>query len=756
MSISITLRTKIATRFAKKMRRAKRRLQRRGLWLVKKLRIYVISRWYRLAAFCRKWIQRSVEIAATFAATFISIVVAIVFSTFAGEAALKASESNLTAAQIIGGGLALILSLSIVPAQRAAELFSSSVIRIYSRDRPLLWVFLLLVFTTLLSVLLGSDWRFLSPRNAIALQFILLGVSFDGLRSFYLRLLDLLVPQTAIRLIADECANWFEQSQRDAARVVRYQHLAGIKAPVSLSQAVAFSASGLPNKLLDRTAQLEEFAHRFIARKETAAVEEIIATLAMIGKRYSEIRRTNALLYFDPQHPFAGAISEISQVLNPVYESILSIIEDAIHAKNERIAAICVRQLASLAQHSRTLPVEENGITSLPLAFSACFYFTRSIRAVLNAQMIDATRAGITGLQSVLLVGDSRTSSADSHALDELFYIAREGYKRADTLINFPAVSAILRTLQHQADIDGYSEGQNRSVMQHLVSFIPAEVSYDAAGLRKLETFPAYSLGFDASLFSLASAVAGRIKFDPDRPEANPFDDFLECSEDLRSHFRSLTEVKFQDSLLRVWVVKSLLAIVRLHLTLIVDPPSDTDEHVQPVVEAAGWLVSWVSGFFPEGSARDQYAEMEAINSLAVLGIDAVAEGEYEIALQVGSAIERIADNSAIPTPDAFRLADLQVPIETLARGADAMGAAGLAAELRTKIKRPGAISDNAWSYFEAARRNRVEQLESKLRKRPRRYGYRDDPAERLKGLIANRNREAQAHEAPHDPQTCG
>jgi hypothetical protein len=52
---------------------------------------------------------------------------------------------------------------------------------------------------TLVSVLPGTDWTFgIHPRWTIALQLILLGIALDALRRFYLRTLDLLIPETAL------------------------------------------------------------------------------------------------------------------------------------------------------------------------------------------------------------------------------------------------------------------------------------------------------------------------------------------------------------------------------------------------------------------------------------------------------------------------------------------------------------------------------------------------------------------------------
>jgi len=62
----------------------------------------------------------------------------------------------------------------------------------------------------------------------------------------------------------------------------------------------------VPQSLKYWTSQLEEFAHRFIARKDTSAVDGIVAALVDIGGRYVEGRRDSVILHLDAGNLFAG------------------------------------------------------------------------------------------------------------------------------------------------------------------------------------------------------------------------------------------------------------------------------------------------------------------------------------------------------------------------------------------------------------------------------------------------------------------
>src|SRR5258705_7183905 len=89
----------------------------------RKLRVLFMMQRVRWKIVAQRYAVRTREYALRGSATLLSCIPIACLLAFGGEAG-KASEAHLTAAQIIGAALALVLSLSIIPAQRAAELLS--------------------------------------------------------------------------------------------------------------------------------------------------------------------------------------------------------------------------------------------------------------------------------------------------------------------------------------------------------------------------------------------------------------------------------------------------------------------------------------------------------------------------------------------------------------------------------------------------------------------------------------------------------
>jgi hypothetical protein len=218
----------------------------------------------RIDSLARRLLRQLQKVSAT---TLALLTVLCVYLFVQAPAGLKPEELHLASATIIGAALALVLSLSIIPAQKAAEAFSSAILNLYARDRALLLVFITLVATTMASVLLGAGWiESIEPKYAISIQLVLLGVSFDALRQFYARTLDLLVPQTAVKLVLRECSTQLAKVRRTVERLVGILAISGGGADhQTVARAVLYAKSQIARSLRGWTAELDEA----IARRDT-------------------------------------------------------------------------------------------------------------------------------------------------------------------------------------------------------------------------------------------------------------------------------------------------------------------------------------------------------------------------------------------------------------------------------------------------------------------------------------------------------
>ena len=544
------------TRF--QIRRSQKSLRK----LARRARVAALKRLFRAEQATARVGRQTVAHAGRWSATIVALLILVLFLVIVQDTKeLKTSEVHLTCAQVIGAALALILSLSIIPAQRAAEAFSPAVLKLYAQDRWLVSAFLILAFATMGSVFLGTNlFPQMDPRISIGVQFLLLGVSFDALRMFYRRTLDLLIPQTAIQLVIRECTKLLNRVSQLVEKRARLQALAtGKGAPTDASRAVYFSASQVSGSLRFWLAQLAEIAHKLIARRDTSATNDIVTAMGRIGTQYSEARRSSLILLPDFDNIFAGGVSDINDVLNPIYESVRVICEDAAKSSNELVARHCIQTMAGMTTHAMTMIHLSHGWKKAPLAFSPCFYLGLCATTAVKANMGDAVFAAVSGFQEILLsqTKDVHTAELEAQSLESLLTLAEASYIKSDAVWGFPAVKAMLLAARHDIELHGYRNLSTlKTVLDYARLLAPIEVAMEKAGKRRLQTFPPYHLGFEANVPALLEMVASSVTVDTERPWSNPFHDFLEAAEDVRNHYRELSKTDFESTLLRKWVVE--------------------------------------------------------------------------------------------------------------------------------------------------------------------------------------------------------
>jgi hypothetical protein len=676
-----------------------------------------------------------------FSATLLSIVVTLLFWFFADAEAkdIKASETHLAAAQIIGAALALVLSLSIIPAQRAAELFSFTVLKLFAKDRILISVFLVLVATTLLSLLLGTRWaNSLDAKTSLAIQFILLGISFDALRQFYVSTLGLLAPESAIQKLVQDTQAHIRSMRRVADKVVAIQiaSVGGVSRADELLHAQMIVGTNLPRRLQSAASELEEYAHRFIARRDASAALQIVAALETLASDYSDVREKGVTLHLDPKFLISGPQSDISDVLNPIYDSVHRIIEGAIAAKNERVVQHAISSMGRMVVRAMSLvAIDGSGQKIAPLAYGACFFFDRAVRTVLTTDMTDATLHAITSLASILSnrSADAEMTGLTEQANDCLFAIAADGYRKAGQVTVFRAVEVMLHSLKFEIDKDNFDAESLRSTLGRITQIIPLEVLADASGSRVTQTFPAYNLGFEASIPMLVQSVAQNVRVDPERPWNDPFSELSEVAEIVRDHYRRLTsDIDFKGTLLAKWIMDSLDAVLRVLFHEITNPPKDAEEFVETVLDDLKPLITWMSGFFPENSPAKKHHLSDATAHLTVLGISALDENRPDVARTCAGTLKKIAHNVGM-TVSAHDLADIHVDLEVLARAGDVIGAAKFSADVRAMITQPPNLTPENERYHIEARERRFNQLDEALAGAGRRrYKIGTDPIELL------------------------
>lgn len=749
MIIGLTL-NRLIQRARARYRLARRVLRKAKQRLYFRVVLFLYASWRQIVYLLLRAFRR----VSIFHATITGLAIAVSFAAYLPNAllygpTLTVSGVHLASAGIIGTALALVLTLSIVPAQKAADVFSSAIVKLYARDRQLLFVFASLSVLALISVLFGTGWTFgLSARYTLAAQFVVLGAAFDVLRAFYSRTLDLLIPATALSLVEKECTYYIAAMKREIERLVRINRLSGEKIGNGsdlIPRWLFYSRSPAPNQLTAWTDQLEEFALKAIARRDTQAAKASVQTIASIGMTYADSRRDSLVLLPDHSAPLSVAVSDIGNVLNPIYDSLKNICEDAARQPNEAVAMGCLRAIGDMAVHAMTIIHDQEGQPkTAPLAYTPVFYLDALAKVATKAEMNDALLTTIRATGGVFgkISGTVYTREVESTALDCLFHIAATSYARQAVVPCFRAVEMMLHAAEHELQMRGFQPVSILStVLQYLTELVPLEAKMDKLGQRSLQTFPPYSLSFSANIPALLAEVANQVKpVDPKRPWVDPFHDFAEASQKIVYHYRDVAKkVTFDGVLLQKWIVDSIITLAEVHLHLLESPPAGSERFLETVDNRLKWFVYTPQMFFLETTSFPSYHAYEAAGRLAILGMRLLRIDRTETAEACGKAVARIgAKSAAAEGSNPYDTANILISLEQLARAADAFGCTSLAKRFRVLGNSEEFSEENLPGYTDAIR-TRLQQLEDGLGKGDRHISLPHDPLPLLRQILRDR-----------------
>jgi hypothetical protein len=293
---------------------------------------------------------------------------------------------------------------------------------------------------------MGTGWAFsISTRYTLAIQILFLGVTLDAIRHFYIRALQLLDPVIALSLVKQECSLRINKTGSEVERSVRVGKLIhGKDADERFLRFRYHSQSNLQIWLQQWTGQLNEFAAKSLLRRDTLAAKSVVRTVADIGARYTEMRRSSVIILPDRMNPFGGT-SDVSSLLDNVCENIRQICEDAATQRNEAVVQQCCSSLSELTAHSMTI-THESPVTRAPLAFSPMFYLDACAKIAIRAKMEDGVLTAIRSCRLIIskISKEADTNDVESQIIEMLNHIALESYSKNSTVNFFASVEMML------------------------------------------------------------------------------------------------------------------------------------------------------------------------------------------------------------------------------------------------------------------------------------------------------------------------
>src|SRR5262249_54702445 len=295
------------------------------------------------------WIKAQISLIGSylrnFAVTGIGIVVTILL--YIPEIQRRIEEASnigdvfLAVGGVTGTILALVISLSIIPIQRAAETFSSSITRLYRDDATTQIIFISLASLTVLSFAFSVPDIFSIPHSALMpIAPLIIAAALDLVRWYQRHASILLQPEEAIARFKTKITKHISGMQNNVTHIARINISPETSGGGGLTQheleSILYTQLSTYNQTLTLWInELGSTTTKALAKADSYTAELAVAALADVAGHYLESRKDNLRVFPTAATLFLVYDTDARVILIPVYEQLKDINRHAINVRAE-------------------------------------------------------------------------------------------------------------------------------------------------------------------------------------------------------------------------------------------------------------------------------------------------------------------------------------------------------------------------------------------------------------------------------------
>lgn len=646
--------------------------------------------------------------------------------------------------------LALVLSLSIIPIQRAGEVWSSSIVRIYRGDPVTYGTFVMLGIFCAASFLFSVHGiAGISVSIVLAFSLVMLTASLDVLRFYHGHVCRLLEPTHAVELVLKHAKRTVDDTNELVSRVARLQYQSispAQKNQIAIEDfegAIYPRITGYPNSINSWGNDLAEIAIKAVARNEKLLARNAIFALAGLTTHYLSSRKNNLTLTPAPEAMFLASTSDVGAVTNRTYEALSEISRAAV-AQNDESTAIRVSEAyQSIAINTANLGARAFRDHTAPLTYSPIHYALECVKHSQSKGLDEIAFQTASMLAGISQAAPKDVPMSDIHTpvIDGLFDIAvyfyvKQSYALAEE-VNGHQFNILAHMLQQE---DRHFEEALRDVLEKIEGLAPLAIRNEAIAGRLTMLHPlgkAYGLINQTSLgyiFDLAAATLPRM--DADRAWLNPYHDLIKVVDIIADHLRKIAESnEFGDSFV-IWQIDNLIKHIAIAVARLIDKPMRPDHgDEQGLIDKFLWILAfyWVA-FKGKKSVSPRRAE-ECCDSLTYIGLLLFSKGNQEVLVSCIENVESILNSycEIAPTPDYYTIGDILAHLCGIRMVLAARNNPVLLQKVDQAIlTKPKALTDEHWQAAQHAIGLRRVQLEERLEKWEDHHTQRPDTAEAI------------------------
>lgn len=540
---------------------------------------------------------------------------------------------------LIGTILALVLTLSIIPIQHAADNFTQSIIRLYREDRLSRYVF------TGLSIFCIASFLMIFVKDIICdkvilliIGFLIVAFSFDLLRFYHRHIIDLLGTDIGITKLCNRTKQkitWFQKRVSFLAKIKSICLTKEEKKSMTQSkiEAVLYtSSSQMINNFKSLIDEMAEIALKAVTRNEIYRAQLALFSLCDIACHYATTRKNNLIIYNEPGMPGILGVkgSDIDKLFTPIYEHYKDISRSAIASRNETTSLHSIKALSRIAIHLTRLGAPSFGKCSVPLTYMPIAYIGVCIENAQRQSCEEVPHQGAKELLEIAKYTPKDTDICDIYlpVLNELHKIAL-GFlvSNKDALLN-SCVEKIM-TIAHYAVDNRHFRTDDiiDDVMKKIDGLLPLALSYEKLYGSKFlgqPLTPIFDLSNPVSLGMLIEKATGLIKNDEQKEWVNPYRDFINFNKRVMQHIYDIGKNnEFGDSFILWHILQTIKHIAKVFIQLCNNKSITYNSlHLDELIKCFSWYCSffWLA-FSKKLSINHSHAE-EACNISTFIGLN--------------------------------------------------------------------------------------------------------------------------------------
>lgn len=282
--------------------------------------------------------------------------------------------------------LALVLTLSIVPIQRAGEVWSPSIVRLYRRDPAthvsfiVLGIFCIACFTFAVRGLAGIP---VSVTFACAIA--TLGISLDLLRWYHGHVCQLLDPTQAVRIEFQQAKQTINRTQSLVTRIARVQYrMLDSKSQKDISiedieTTIYPRIANYPNSINHWINDLGEITVKAVSRGERLLAKAAVFSIAELTNHYLSLRKQNLRIFPSPTM-FLALESDVNVITDRAYAVLFEVSRAAVSQSDESTALRVSEAYQAIAVHTANLRARAYRPNSAPLTFGPIYYMLSCVK----------------------------------------------------------------------------------------------------------------------------------------------------------------------------------------------------------------------------------------------------------------------------------------------------------------------------------------------------------------------------------------